>query len=460
MKIVPSNLRYSPGASITPYHEVKDYYPSDTYSPDLPEHPQPTPRSHIESSRNETMKSCSDGAGSRGTGRAGHTTAAMNDASLPILAETASSAAGALAGAAVVMLDQNSPASTVADTAPVVLPQAVSPRDPRLSYSGRFDWRDPRGPRCSWPGTGVQVAFNGKDINVCLKDSGEDYYHIIVDGGAPSLLATRPGQERYALAHDLPEGSHVVQIFKRTETNVGTTQILGFELDGNARVEPAPTASGRRIEIIGDSISCGYGNEAKSAGEPFTAETENNYLAYGAVTARALGADYSCIAWSGRKMAPDNTIPEIYDLALPTDPASTWDSSRARPDAMLINLGTNDFLNGIPDARTWTQAYRGFVQHLRSLYPHTHVFCAIGPMMNDGWPSGQQHLSTIRLYVQDVVQSLNQAGDSRVHFLEFPTQDPKDGYGAQWHPNLKTHQKMADMLQSAIALELGWKSED
>ncbi len=72
--------------------------------------------------------------------------------------------------------------------------------------------------------------------------------------------------------------------------------------------------------MIGDSISCGYGNEGKSQNEHFSPDTENARDAYGAIAARRLGADYACVAWSGRKMWPDNTVPEIYDRALPQDP--------------------------------------------------------------------------------------------------------------------------------------------
>jgi len=349
-------------------------------------------------------------------------------------------------------------ATGIEQSEPVALPLKVSPMDPHLRTSGRFDWRDPAGPRCSWPGTGMQIAFTGRDINVLLKDSGEDYYNVVVDGGPPSILATKPGQERYALARDLPAGRHDVQLFKRTESFVGTTQFLGFELDGDASLEETPEPPGHHIEIIGDSISCGYGNEAHDPGEPSSPATENNFLAYGALTARELGADYSCIAWSGRKMWPDNTIPEIYRRTLPQDPTSTWDHSLYPPDAVLVNLGTNDFREGIPEPGPWSLAYREFVQRLRSLYPGAHIFCAIGPMMTDEWPAGQQHLSTIRHYVQDVVHGFEQHGVKNIHFLEFPTQDPADGCGASWHPGLKTHRKMADLLQKALEEKLGWKN--
>src|SRR5690349_19847558 len=79
---------------------------------------------------------------------------------------------------------------------------------------------------------------------------------------------------------------------------------------------PPPT---RKLEVIGHSIPCGYGNESKSEKIHFLPKDENALETYGALAAGDLNAQYLCIAWSGRKMSPNFTLPEIYDLAIPTD---------------------------------------------------------------------------------------------------------------------------------------------
>lgn len=158
---------------------------------------------------------------------------------------------------------------------------AVSPVDPHVTYVGRFDTRDPRGPRCAWAGSEAAAAFDGTALGVRMRDTAtEDYFAVEVDGGTPTVLAVRPRQERYDLARDLPRERHFVRLIKRTEPNAGTAQILGFETDG-ALLAPRPRPQ-RRIEIIGDSISCGFGNEAANENEPYSPRTENNGLAYGA----------------------------------------------------------------------------------------------------------------------------------------------------------------------------------
>ena len=327
----------------------------------------------------------------------------------------------------------------------------VEVTDPRLQYVGRFDWRDSAGPRCSWAGSSVRLAFFGTSLIALLKDSGpEDYFEVIVDGKPqPGMLSITRAQQRYPVVTGLPAGHHVVELFKRTEPLVGTTQLLGFEIEG-ARLLALPHRSQRRLLIIGDSISCGFGNEAADETQPFSPRTENNYLAYGSVAARELGAGCHCIAWSGRKMSPDNTMPEVYPRTLPDDPSSHWASAAWVPNAVVINLATNDFREGPPEQHRWVAAYLGFVRQLRAEFPKASIVVTLGPMLSDGWPPGQNQLSIARGYLREVVSRGRADGDHHLSFLEFPEQRAEDGYGASKHPSVKTHRRMAHALVEAL----------
>ena len=339
------------------------------------------------------------------------------------------------------------------------LPEKIAPGDPNIALIGRFDLRDKDGPRCAWSGSSIRVKFSGTAANVLLKSSsdGGDFVEAIVDGKPGNPIALKRGPGVYEAASGLPDGEHTLEIFKRTEAFANTIQLLGFQLEAGKKLLPAPPVAKRRIEIIGDSISCGYGNEGANQNEHFKPDTENNYLAYGPVAARAVNADCAVIAWSGRKLAPDNTIVELYDYALPTDKTSTWDFSKFPADAVVINLGTNDFGKGNPDEKMWTTAYVNFIQHIRKNYPKAHIFCAVGSMMSDNWPKDQKALTTVKNYCNSVIDTLQKAGDTNVHFLEFAVQDGNaDGLGSDWHPSVKTHKKMADKLVEALKKELGW----
>ncbi len=335
---------------------------------------------------------------------------------------------------------------------------AVAATDPNVRYVGRFDTRDRAGPRCAWPASSVIVRFHGTNLAVKVNESGDDRYDVVVDGKVDAVLALKKGEGTYPLAAGLPEADHRVEMVKRTESFVGVTQFLGFELNEGGKMLP-PVKRAHRLEVIGDSISCGYGNEGKNQNEHFAAATENADEAYGALAARALGAEYVCVAWSGRKMWPDNTIPEIYDLALPADPKSKWDFSSWTPDAVVINLATNDFRSGNPDEEKWTKAYETFVDRVRKNYPKAEIYCASGSMLNDAWPAEQKTRTTLRKYLTKIVEDEAAGGDKKLHVLEFEPQDMKNGMGSDWHPSVKTHQIMADKLAKTLEGDLGWKAE-
>jgi lysophospholipase L1-like esterase len=333
------------------------------------------------------------------------------------------------------------------------LPVAVAANDPLLRYTGRFDWNSRTAPRAAWSASTVALKFRGTALNVRLKDSPSNRWQVEVDGVPTTTLQMTEGEHTYSVAADLPMGEHTVRLVKATEALFGTSQILGFEMNRGGKLLPLP-APARRIEVIGDSISTGYGNEAASKEEKFSHTTQNAYFTYGAIAARVLGADYTCIAWSGKKMWPDNTIPELYDHALPNEANSHWDFAKPHPDTVLINLATNDFAAGNPDEAGWTGAYKTFISRVRRNYPQAHIYCAIGPMMGD-WGKDKA-LTTLRSYLSKTVSDVRATGDVKVHLIDFGTQDAKNGLGADWHPNIKTNQLMAEQLVQTLRRDLNW----
>ena len=335
------------------------------------------------------------------------------------------------------------------------LPVKIGAADANIRYIGRFDNRDPAGPRCAWSNSAVRLKFSGTALDVKLADTNENEWQVTVDGKAGTLIKSKGSGAIYHVATGLAEGEHAVELVKRTEAFNGVTQFLGFQLSAGGKLLPAPAAN-RRIEVIGDSISCGYGNEGKSEQEHFKPSTENGYASYGAIAARELGADYLCIAWSGKKMWPDNTIPELYDLTLPEDSKSQWDFSKWTPDVVLINLATNDFgRNKIPDEQGWTTAYESFLARVRKNYPNAEIYVASGSMMGD-WDE-KKSLTVLKKYLAKIVADRKAAGDAKVHEIDFDAQDRKNGLGSDWHPSIKTHEIMAKKLVEALRQELGWK---
>jgi lysophospholipase L1-like esterase len=334
-------------------------------------------------------------------------------------------------------------------------PQAapsLTPPPSRVQFMGRVDVSDPEHPRFAWSGSGVRTRFSGRSLHVHLKDTGSNVLQVTLDGSPTSVLATNPTREDYEVVTGLADGTHDLLLTKRSEARMGELQFLGFDPE-SALASPAAGPS-RRVELIGDSITAGYGNEGPGVqcnGSMLTLENET--LAYGALASRMVSADHVTIAWSGKTI---EEMAELYDRTLPSRPTSRWDFTKWTPDAVVINLGTNDFNHGDPGPNAFVRPYLAFVQRVRTLYPRAQILCTLGPMLTDSYPPGAHALTRARAYLTRIVSELRAAGDTKITFLEFASQDFANGLGCDYHPSLKTHRLMADQLALSLREKLGW----
>ena len=192
-----------------------------------------------------------------------------------------------------------------------------------VRWVGRVDTTtDAAHPRFSWSGTGFVARVLG-DVAV-RADQHQRHVPIfktVVDGTpqAPFTAAagtSRPARSASGLAADV----HTVELYRQTEGPQGDSQLLALTVGGGALMDP-PRRPGRLIEVIGDSITCGYG-ELGTLADSDCFPTESHWDTYEAVAARALGAEVSTIAISGqgvfRNYGGDmtDTMPMVYTRAL------------------------------------------------------------------------------------------------------------------------------------------------
>lgn len=328
----------------------------------------------------------------------------------------------------------------------------------------------------NWSCATVEFTFRGTHLNVSLRAGcGYELEGLPGDPDAPKR-ATWPylavflddmplpirrfevasPNETWLLYQSREPETHRIRLMKLTENNKTFLGITAFTAEGEFL--STERSRKKRLEIVGDSITCGYGNLVKDPARHFYSVDEDGYLAYGPTAARALDLDWSCISVSGITAVHHEgwqigyAMEELYAYTdrigqerLDLVPEA-WDFVGHPTDCVVVNLGTNDCygIQFSPEAEELDRfpgAYRAFIENIRRLNgPETHIVCALGSMNYYLW---HDIASVMEQYKRDT-------GDERIHLLRFKPMHPFDGVGADGHPSLDTHQKMAEELSNLL----------
>lgn len=324
-----------------------------------------------------------------------------------------------------------------------------------VRWFGRVDTTNAAQPRFSWSGTGFAAQFSGTGLTMQLTVTGAaEIFKAVIDGAPQAAFTATSGQGTYPLASGLAAGTHTVEVYRQTEGAQGESRLMGLTVADGTLMDP-PAGLGRLIEVIGDSISCGYGNLG-ILGDGDCFPTESHWDTYGAIAGRALGAEVSTVAVSGRGIIRNyggdmtGTMPMLYTRAVTNAVTPAWDF-HVEPQAVVINLGTNDISNGKGDPGTpFRDAYRGFVEMLRAKYPNALIICMIGPLL-----SGTE-LTTIQGHIRAVVQARNTAGDAKIEYFGDVVAQTSDKAACQYHPNPAENLIVGNQLAGELRARLGW----
>lgn len=339
-------------------------------------------------------------------------------------------------------------------------PTSLGARDARVEVVG-FVERAQDGWWLEHSGSEVRFAFRGSS-HVQLRFTQEprmpeeggvrppDRLSVFLDGERVSDLFTRDGKGILTKTR-LDKGPHTVTVRKETEAMVGRVRVAPVALAQDAEILAVPQRA-HRLELIGDSLTTGYGNEGETADCPYSPETQRFSTAWGGLLGDRLDADVAVVAWSGRGVVEnyggltDFTVPELYEKAERLRPPA-W-----TPEVVIINLGTNDFWETPPPPDAFRDTYVALATRVLAEYPDAHLVLALGPTINDNWPKGIDALTTARAHLQEILARLKSAGHAdRVHFVEHPHRDrDKEGAGCAYHPSLKTHERQARELEAVL----------
>ena len=285
-----------------------------------------------------------------------------------------------------------------------------------------------------------KVALNLNVKSLKQTDSyGGLYFTVIVDGvkkDRAECHITSTGNVELVLAENLTPGNHTFEVYRQTEHRGAEVGISSIVMNGSFNEKPADNRL--YIEFIGDSISTGFGALGTSSdsdgGSP---KWQDATAAYPYLTAKALGADFSDVAYSGIGAKYGWQDPNMHTFY----PYQRWQYDRntqynfnaRQPDVIVIALGTNDIAMEGEKGITVEQRLAGYQELLdlvRAKNPNSKIVWIYGMMKDDD-----------NARIPAIIEENGGAAEG-LYSLELVTNTA----GAGWHPSAAGQQKFADDL--------------
>lgn len=324
-----------------------------------------------------------------------------------------------------------------------------------------------------YTGSGFVVGFYGTSLTATFTATNTNlvktwtYLEIFLDGNNNPLT----GEDfflyqpvvTYTLASGLPLGYHTVSVVKKSESLDSNMAIQSLSTDGSFAKPEA--AKALKIQFIGASTLTGYGNMESTPNTTKTTENSNGLLAYPALSAYMLDADYSIVAASGWGITRgwntggviDTTknIPNAFDY-LAVDSTNSivnvpWDQSKFVPNIVVVSLGINDYntsnyANLTAEERTafddrFTTDYVAFLTKLHTYFPDATIILTYGIL---GVNADMERLTLGVLDIADnTIPNLFACKLTSGAELSLP-------FGSDYHPGVETHIHAATELVDYI----------
>lgn len=304
-------------------------------------------------------------------------------------------------------------------------------------------------------GTASSVSFNftGNECAISLQsvDSYEhhNYVSLVLDDKYIGKIRIEKGASQW-FSIKVTENikKHTLEIYKNTEAQSGNVLFAGT----TAKLTSISSKKKKKIEFIGDSITCGAASDSVDCDKGQYHDHHNGYYAYGPVLSRAIGVDYlmSCVSGIGmyRNWNDENKdeaiMPDVYqNLYLTKDTSKPKYDFAFQPDIISIALGTNDFSGGdgkkerLPfNAEKYVSNYINFIKMLYEHNPNVQIVITNSPMV-----AGER-----AIVFEDCLNKVKNAfAEDKKHkpilIFKFKPMTPK---GCSGHPDVADHKVLAD----------------
>lgn len=337
--------------------------------------------------------------------------------------------------------------------------QYFSATHQNIGYMGRVELQNDQA-QFNWPGVVVSANFTGNKLGVRIKGGVSNYFNVWVDD-QPERKIVAINDTVWWYPAQLGKGMHKVHLVKRTEAEMGMATFYGLFISKNGQLLASEPLPERKILFIGNSITCGYGTEGKDKSERFKPSTENCEKSYATIIARAFNAQYQLLSHSGLGMVRnygDSLRLSIHIKPMPArliylfdnDSTKNYDLKNFLPDAVVINLGTNDFsTQPFPDEADFIVAGKKLIQTIKNTFPGVKIFCITGPMTNE----------PCYTYTKKIVETVrNEMGTTDIVFVGVPKDllNMSSDLGSDWHPSYRGQIKTANLILPVMSNVMNW----
>ncbi len=334
-------------------------------------------------------------------------------------------------------------------------------------------------------GSGIEVNVNGSELWIDIDvdfNTHEPWIWTALNGSFMSRQMLLPGAYSLCLFRGMsPDAVKNVKFFRElqamSEDDACHLLVRGFRTDGRF----LPVKDRRfKLEFIGDSITSGEGTYGARNDTDWLSMYMGTSRNYARMVSDALDAEYRLISQGGWGVLsswdnhPDHNLPSHYEkicglaageMNEQLGAGKPYDFQSWMPDAIIVNLGTNDAsafeqpewqdpVTGrtfkqhkepdgtyrMEDIARFKQAVIDFLSMLRRNNPTSHIVWTYGMLGYD-----------LTFAITDAMNAYQKAArDYNIAFLQLPNTTELT-VGSHAHPGEKSHARAAQVIVEYLA---------
>lgn len=335
-----------------------------------------------------------------------------------------------------------------------------------------------------WTGSGIECEVKASELWIQVEadyDVYEPWMGIMINDAYVSRQMLNKGMQWICVFRGMnPELSKQVRIVKEVQAMSGDEKhcmkIHALRTDGHFM----PVRERKyKLEVIGDSITSGEGTIGAVKEEEWISmwfSIQNNYAH---MTAQLIDAEYRIISQSGWGICstwdndPNGALPLYYEKVCgllkgeqneKLGAFEAYDFQSWQPDAIIINLGTNDGSaftmpewKDLKTGKSYKQRMNEDgsyneedLQHIRKA-----IVDFLTTIRNHNkrayilWGYGMLGKPLVKIINEGIEQYRKESGDQKVEWVELPD-TTKEKLGARQHPGILAHQEVAHIFAERL----------